>query len=70
MAIFAASQGSDHGGIVFDAWSSKHPKYNPYNTVARWHHWRRSPPTRIGLGTLVYLARSAGWRPTGEKAAS
>jgi hypothetical protein len=29
MAIFAASGGSDHGGIVFDKWSAKSPKYNP-----------------------------------------
>jgi hypothetical protein len=70
LAIFAASGGSDHGGIVFDAWSAKSTKYNPYETSARWRHYYRSPPARIGLGTLVHLARASGWRPTSTKAAS
>jgi hypothetical protein len=70
MAIYVASGESDHGGIVFDKWSAKSPKYNPYATIARWHHYRRSPPSRIGLGTLIHLARAAGWRPAGERAAS
>jgi hypothetical protein len=63
MAIFAASGGSDHGGILFDAWSAKSHKYNPYTTVERWLHYHRSPPCRIGIGTLVHLARGAGWHP-------
>ena len=70
MAIYAASQGSDHGGVAFDDWSAKSAKYNPYETSARWRHYHRSPPDRIGVGTLIHLAREAGWRPTGEKAAS
>jgi hypothetical protein len=69
MAIHAVSGGSDHGGIVFDNWSAKSQKYNPYTTAERWRHYHRSPPSRIGLGTLVHLARAAGWRPTGERAA-
>lgn len=63
MAIFASSGGSDQGGIIFDTWSAKSPKYDPYVTVTRWHHWHRSPPSRLSAGTLVYLARQAGWRP-------
>ncbi len=63
MAIFAASGGSDQGGIIFDAWSAKSPRYNPYETVARWRHWHKSPPSQLTTGTLVYLARQAGWQP-------
>jgi Primase C terminal 2 (PriCT-2)/Bifunctional DNA primase/polymerase, N-terminal len=63
MAIFAASGGSDQGGIIFDAWSAKSPRYNPYETVARWRHWHKSPPSRLTVGTLVHLARQAGWQP-------
>ena len=70
LAIFAASGGSDQGGVVFDDWSAKSSKYNPYTTAARWRNYRRSPPDRIGAGTLIYLARAAGWRPSGERAAS
>ena len=63
MAIFAASGGSDQGGIIFDAWSAKSPAYNPYTTMARWQHYRRSPPSRLSIGTLIHLAKAAGWQP-------
>jgi hypothetical protein len=68
MAIFAATGGSDQGGIIFDAWSAKASVYNPYTTMARWRHWHRSPPSRLTTGTLVYLARQAGWQPPRETA--
>jgi hypothetical protein len=64
LAIYAASGGSAAGGIIFDDWSAKSSKYNPYTTADRWNHYRRCPPSRIGKGTLVHLARQAGWRPT------
>jgi hypothetical protein len=63
MAIWCACAGSDQGGIIFDDWSAKSPKYNPYTTAARWQHYRRSPPSRLSAGTLVYLARQNGWSP-------
>lgn len=63
LAIYGASGGSDQGGMIFDDWSAKSPKYDPYVTVARWRHYHRSPPDRIGIGTLIHLAREAGWRP-------
>lgn len=62
MAIYAASGGSAEGGIVFDDFSAKSPKYNPYNTSERWAHYRRSPPSRVTAGTLVHLAREHGWK--------
>ena len=61
LAIYGASGGSDQGGIVFDDWSGKSQKYNPYTTAARWRHYHHSPPDRIGMGTLIHLAREAGW---------
>jgi hypothetical protein len=70
LAIYAATGGSDDGGAVFDNWSAKSPKYNPYTTVERWRHFRRSPPCRTGLGKLVKLALEAGWRPATEKVRS
>jgi hypothetical protein len=69
LAIYAASGGSNQGGIVFDDWSAKSPKYNPYETSARWHHYHTSPPSRIGLGTLIHLAREAGWQPAAKRRA-
>jgi hypothetical protein len=63
MAIFAASGGSGDGFVVFDDFSAKSPKYDPHEVQKRWFNYRRSPPSRIGMGSLVYLARHAGWRP-------
>src|SRR5262249_11898300 len=61
MAIYAASNGSNQGGIVFDDWSAKSAKYNPYTTAERWAHWHRSPPSRIGAGSLfISLGSTAG----------
>jgi hypothetical protein len=63
MAIFAASGGSEDGFVVFDAFSARSPKYDPATIRERWRNYRRSPPTRIGMGSLVHLARQCGWRP-------
>jgi hypothetical protein len=57
MAIFAASDGSDEGFVVFDDWSAKSPKYQPHAVEERWRNYRRHPPSRIGIGSLILLAR-------------
>jgi Primase C terminal 2 (PriCT-2)/Bifunctional DNA primase/polymerase, N-terminal len=68
LAIYAATGGSDHGGVIFDDWSAKSTKYNPYVTGERWRHYHRSPPSRTGIGKLISLALAAGWRPSDRKA--
>jgi hypothetical protein len=68
LAIFAASGGSEDGFVVFDDFSAKSTKYDPRTVGERWRNYRRSPPSRIGLGSLVHLAREAGWRPNKETA--
>jgi len=62
MAFYTASGGCDEGFIAFDDWSAKSAKYNPHAVEERWKNYRRSPPSRIGMGTLVHLAHQAGWR--------
>lgn len=57
MAIYDASNGSQLGFVCFDDFSSRSPKYQPHAVRERWENYRRSPPNRIGLGTLVHLAR-------------
>jgi hypothetical protein len=64
LAIYSSTGGSDHGAVIFDDWSSKSPKYNPYLTADRWAHYHRSPPSRTGIGKVIAMARAAGWRPT------
>ena len=65
MAIYRASAGSEDGFIAFDDLSARSPKYDPHAVRERWRNYRRSPPSRIGLGTLVYIAREHGWRGGG-----
>ena len=57
MAFHAATAGSEAGFAAFDHWSGKSGKYDAAATRARWEHYRRSPPARIGAGTLVHEAR-------------
>jgi hypothetical protein len=52
------------GFDIFDAWSKKSGKYDERNTKLRWNHFYQSPPSRIGAGTIFYLADQADpdWR--------
>jgi hypothetical protein len=68
LAIFAAFGGSEDGFVVFDDFSAKSTKYDPRTVEERWRNYHRSPPSRIGLGSLVHLARQAGWQPDRETA--
>jgi hypothetical protein len=66
LAIWAASNGSEEGYIVFDDFSARSPKYDPHAVRERWGNYRRSRPTRIGMGSLVHRARQHGWIPRAE----
>ena len=70
MAVFASCVGSDEGFRAFDAWSAKWPNYDADYTRTRWDTYRRSPPTRIGAGTIFHLADEADptWRENGQGA--
>lgn len=58
MAIWAATGGSAIGGEIFNEWSKRNPAYDVAQTEERWKHYQRSPPDRIGAGTLFHLART------------
>src|SRR5262249_4324963 len=65
MATWRATSGAAEGFNAFDAWSKKNPqKYNAHTTAERSAAYFGCPPTRIGAGTILYLAdqASAGWR--------
>jgi hypothetical protein len=59
MAIWAATNGSAEGFEIFDRWSQKSRKYDARATSKKWSGYVRSPPTRIGFGTLKHLADQA-----------
>jgi hypothetical protein len=69
LAIYAACDGSEQGFVIFDDWSAKSPKYQSHTVEERWRNYRRSPPNRIGMGSLVYLARQYGWTPRAQSTA-
>lgn len=54
MALFAATGGSDEGSALWNEWSKRSSKYDARETRKRWEHYKRSPPSRIGAGTLWY----------------
>src|SRR5262249_45522300 len=59
-----ATGGSEDGLDIFDRWSQRSAKYNALTTRARWEHYFRSPPERIGIGSLIHLATKSApdWR--------
>lgn len=63
MAVWAATGGSEEGFQAFDQWARKSEKYHG-GTRERWRHYPKSPPTKIGAGTIFYLAYEAdpNWR--------
>jgi hypothetical protein len=65
MAAFRASGGSAGALEAWTAWSAKSRKHADGACAERWAHWRRSPPTRLGFGTLYHEARRANplWVP-------
>ena len=57
LACWHATGGSDKGFSIWDEWSRKSAKYDVDNTRREWESITRSPPTRIGAGTIFFLAK-------------
>jgi putative DNA primase/helicase len=64
LATWRATAGSEEGFEAFDKWSQKSRKHNAGTTRKTWQDIGRSPPTRIGAGTIFFLADQADpdWR--------
>lgn len=61
MAIYCATEAK--GFHIFDQWSRASGKYNEIETRQRWDHYAKSPPTKIGAGSLYFHAQQNGWVP-------
>jgi AAA domain/Primase C terminal 2 (PriCT-2)/Bifunctional DNA primase/polymerase, N-terminal len=59
MAVWAATGGSAMGWFTLDAWSARNAAYDPNETAKRWDHFKTSPPTKIGAGTIFHMAEQA-----------
>src|SRR6185503_4611360 len=46
-----------------DAWGRKSSKYHSGRTAQKWRTYTRSPPDRIGAGSIIHWANEAapGW---------
>jgi hypothetical protein len=64
MAIWAATGGSEKGFEIADRWCAKWEGYDANETRKRWKAISKSPPNRIGAGTIYHMADKAspGWR--------
>ena len=68
MAAWRASGGQCFE--AFDLWSQNSKKYNKkIKTEKQWQKYKKSPPTKIGAGTIFYLADKADptWRTKFEQ---
>jgi putative DNA primase/helicase len=62
MAAWRATGGSDAGLEAWSAWSAKSGKHDGDACADRWAHYGVSSPSKIGAGTLFFLAGREGWR--------
>jgi hypothetical protein len=69
MAVYRATKGA--GFDAFDEWSRKWPGYDQSNTRVLWEGFVRTPPRRIGAGTIFRMASKADpyWQRAGAQAA-
>ncbi len=70
MAAFAAAAGSEEGFEAWRAWSSKCEScHEDAACREKWSHFKRSPPTDVGYGTLLYWASRADpdWSKPSER---
>ncbi len=58
LAAFSATAGTGEGFEAWQAWSAKSNKHHDAECLRVWQSIRRSPPKRIGFGSLCYMARA------------
>ena len=62
LLTYRASGHSDAGLKAWITWSQKSGKFIAGTCEERWAHFHTSPPDRGGAGTLIMLAKAAGWQ--------
>ncbi|MDE3023767.1 MAG: bifunctional DNA primase/polymerase, partial [Pseudomonadota bacterium] len=63
MSIHHATAGGSDGLKVFNEWSKQSSKYDAADLERRWHSFGKRASNVATLGSLVYIARQAGWQP-------
>ena len=60
MALHTESSGSEAGLDLWDAWSSRSPKYQPGDCERRWRGFSSRSGSRVTGRTIIWLARLVG----------
>lgn len=61
MAIHASTDGDSDGLLVWDDWSRGGESYRDGLCDNKWHTFGKSGSDAVGIGTLIYMAKEAGW---------
>ena len=59
LATYAATGGAGEGLEAFQRWSCKSQKHQDHECLRVWESFHKSPPRKIGFGSLYYLARAS-----------
>ena len=60
MALHTESSGSEAGLDLWDAWSSRSPKYQPGDCERRWRGFSSRSGSRVTGRTIIWFARLVG----------
>jgi hypothetical protein len=64
MAIHHATSGE--GFAIWDKWSQQSQLYKSGECERKWHGFGKNTGNPVSMGTLVTIARSAGWEPKND----
>jgi hypothetical protein len=64
MATWLATDGHQEGFEAWCRWLQRSGQFDAHRAYKRWRHYFRSPPSEVGLGTLIFLANQIDpeWR--------
>ncbi len=73
LAVYASAAGVQDGFDLWETWSKKSAKHDAAECIRVWSSFHKSPPKRIGYGSLHYMARQSqpdfrpsSWPPEAE----
>jgi DNA primase RepB-like protein/primase-like protein len=64
MATWLATDGQEEGFAAWGRWLQRSGQFDSRRAFKRWQHYFRSPPDKVKLGTLIFLANQIDpeWR--------
>jgi hypothetical protein len=57
MTVWRATDAHEEGFKVWSEWLQRSGKYIERKARIRWLHYSKSPPNKLGIGTLIYYAK-------------